>query len=61
MDETLDSGSDEAGVEALIDILHKLNSKDNIFVISHRGDLFRDKFEHSIRFEKVKNFTQIAA
>jgi DNA repair exonuclease SbcCD ATPase subunit len=61
LDETLDGASDSAGVEALIDILHKLNSNDNIFVISHRGDAFQDKFQNSIRFEKVKNFTQLAA
>jgi DNA repair exonuclease SbcCD ATPase subunit len=61
MDETLDGASDAEGVEALIDILHKLNSKDNIFVISHRGDSFRDKFAETIQFEKIKNFTYIAA
>ncbi len=61
MDEVLDSSSDEAGVEALIDILHKTHSKDNIFVISHRGSTFQDKFENHIKFEKVKNFTQLAA
>lgn len=61
LDETLDSGSDAQGVEALIDILHKLNAKDNIFVISHRGHLFQDKFHNVIQFEKVKNFTYVAA
>lgn len=60
LDEILDGASDSDGVEALIDILHKLNAKDNIFVISHRGQLFQDKFQHFIRFEKVKNFTQVA-
>jgi DNA repair exonuclease SbcCD ATPase subunit len=58
LDETIDGASDSEGVESLIDILHKLNAKDNIFVISHRGDL-HDKFTDLIRFEKVKNFTQI--
>jgi DNA repair exonuclease SbcCD ATPase subunit len=61
MDETLDSASDSAGVEALIDILHKTHTNDNIFVISHRGETFGEKFENHIRFEKVKNFTQLAA
>jgi energy-coupling factor transporter ATP-binding protein EcfA2 len=61
MDEVLDGSSDSEGVEALIDILHKLNTKDNIFVISHRGDLFRDKFKNTLQFEKVKNFTQLVA
>ena len=61
MDEILDSASDSSGVESLIDILHKLNAKDNIFVISHRGSMYQDKFQHFIQFEKVKNFTQVAA
>lgn len=61
MDETLDGASDAEGVEALIEILHKLNAKDNIFVISHRGDSFRDKFSDTIQFEKIKNFTYLAA
>jgi DNA repair exonuclease SbcCD ATPase subunit len=61
MDETLDGPSDADGVESLIDILHKTNANDNIFIISHRGQQFSEKFDDHIRFEKVKNFTQIAA
>lgn len=61
LDETLDGSADSEGVETLIDILHKLNSKDNIFVISHRSELFRDKFSNTIQFEKVNNFTRVAA
>lgn len=60
LDETLDGAMDGAGVENLIDTLHNLNNNDNIFVISHRGDQFGDKFESFIRFEKNKNFSQIA-
>lgn len=61
LDETLDGPSDSAGVESLIEILSKTHTNDNIFVISHRGDSFTEKFENHIRFEKVKNFTQLAA
>lgn len=61
LDETLDGAMDGTGVENLIDTLHNLNSNDNIFVISHRGDQFGEKFESHVRFEKVKNFSQIAA
>lgn len=61
LDETLDGAMDGAGVENLIDTLHNLNNNDNIFVISHRGDQFGDKFDSHVRFEKVKNFSQIAA
>jgi DNA repair exonuclease SbcCD ATPase subunit len=61
LDETLDGAMDGVGVENLIDTLHNLNSDDNIFVISHRGDQFGDKFESHIKFQKVKNFSEIAA
>ena len=61
LDETLDGAMDSIGVENLIDTLHNLNSNDNIFVISHRGESFGDKFESHVRFEKVKNFSQLAA
>jgi len=61
LDETLDGAMDATGVENLIDTLHNLNNNDNIFVISHRGDQFSEKFESHVRFEKIKNFSQIAA
>lgn len=61
MDETLDGALDGFGIENLIETLHNANANDNIFVISHRGDMFGDKFEAHLRFEKVKNFSQLAA
>jgi len=60
LDETLDGALDGVGIEMLIDTLHNLNSDDNIFVISHRGHQFGDKFMSHIKFEKVKNFSEIA-
>lgn len=60
MDETLDGAIDSNGIEKLIDTLNTLNANDNIFVISHRGDQFGEKFESHIQFEKVKNFSRIA-
>ena len=61
LDETLDGAMDGVGVENLIETLQNLNAEDNIFVISHRGDQFGDKFEGHIKFAKVKNFSEIAA
>jgi DNA repair exonuclease SbcCD ATPase subunit len=61
MDETLDGAIDATGIEKLIDTLNSLNTNDNIFVISHRGEQFGEKFESHIQFEKVKNFSRIAA
>jgi DNA repair exonuclease SbcCD ATPase subunit len=60
LDETLDGALDGVGIEMLIDTLHNLNSDDNIFVISHRGHQFGDKFMSHVKFDKVKNFSQIA-
>lgn len=61
LDETLDGALDGVGIDNLIDTLHNLNADDNIFVISHRGDQFVEKFTSHIKFEKVKNFSEIAA
>lgn len=61
LDETLDGALDGVGIENLIDTLHNLNSDDNIFVISHRGDQFGDKFDHHINFTKVKNFSEVTS
>ena len=60
LDETLDGALDGVGIEMLIETLHNLNSDDNIFVISHRGHQFGDKFMSHIKFDKVKNFSEIA-
>jgi DNA repair exonuclease SbcCD ATPase subunit len=60
LDETLDGALDGSGIENLIETLHNLNGDDNIFVISHRGDQFAEKFTSHIRFEKVGNFSEIA-
>lgn len=61
LDETLDGALDGVGIDSLIDTLHNLNADDNIFVISHRGDQFGEKFHSHIRFQKVKNFSEMAA
>ena len=61
LDETLDGALDGVGIDNLVDTLHNLNSDDNVFVISHRGDQFIEKFTSHIKFEKIKNFSEMAA
>ena len=61
LDETLDGALDGVGIDSLIDTMHNLNADDNIFVISHRGDQFGEKFHSHIRFQKIKNFSEMAA
>ena len=59
LDETLDGALDGVGIENLIETLHSVNSEDNIFVISHRGDQFAEKFAAHIKFQKIKNFSEV--
>jgi len=61
MDEVFDSSLDTTGTEEFLKILNDLTSDANIFIISHKGDQLMDKFHNTIRFEKVKNFSRIAA
>ena len=61
MDEIMDSSLDSAGTEEFLKIIQELTSDSNIFIISHKGDQLFDKFHSVIRFEKVKNFSRIAA
>jgi len=59
LDEIFDSSLDGQGTDEFLRILNTL-SEENTFVISHKGDQLADKFRHSIRFEKVQNFSRIA-
>lgn len=61
MDEVFDSSLDTTGTDEFLKIITDLNKETNVFVISHKGDQLYDKFHSNIRFEKVKNFSQIAA
>ena len=61
MDEIMDSSLDNAGTEEFLKIINELTADSNIFIISHKGDQLYEKFENVIRFEKVKNFSRMAA
>lgn len=61
MDEVLDGSLDQAGTDEFLKIINELTADSNVFIISHKGDALYDKFDHVIKFEKKKNFSQIAA
>ena len=61
MDEVFDSSLDNTGTEEFLKILNDLTSDTNVFIISHKGDQLYDKFHSTVRFEKYKNFSRIAA
>ena len=60
LDEIFDSSLDSSGTEEFMRILHFTMSKENVFVISHKGDTLIDKFPRVMKFEKYKNFTRMA-
>lgn len=57
MDEIMDSSLDNSGTEEFLKIINELTEDSNIFIISHKGDQLFDKFDHTIHFKKVKNFS----
>jgi DNA repair exonuclease SbcCD ATPase subunit len=59
LDEVFDSSLDAVGAEEFMKLLTGLDSKTNIFVISHRADTLADKFPTIITLEKKKNFSKL--
>ena len=59
LDEVFDSSLDANGTDEFLKILNHLTGKQNVFIISHKGDVLFDKFKDVIRFEKFKNFSRI--
>ena len=58
LDEVFDSSLDATGTDEFLKLLNTLGGN-NVFVISHKGDILFDKFNETVKFEKVKNFSQI--
>jgi DNA repair exonuclease SbcCD ATPase subunit len=58
LDEIFDSSLDTQGTDDFFKIISKLNNE-NVFIISHKGDILFDKFTNILKFEKYKNFTRL--
>ncbi len=56
LDEIFDSSLDLTGTDDFFKIVQKL-SKENVFIISHKGDILFDKFTNIIKYKKDQNFT----
>ena len=61
LDEVFDASLDNNGCDEFLKLLNQLDNETNVFVISHKGDILAEKFKKEIRFEKIKNFSRIAA
>jgi len=58
LDEIFDSSLDGQGTDDFFKIVKGL-TKENIYIISHKGDIMFDKFTNILKFEKYQNFTRI--
>ena len=58
LDEIFDSSLDGQGMDDFFKIIKQFESE-NIFIISHKGDILFDKFTNIIKYEKYKNFTRL--
>lgn len=61
MDEIFDSSLDSQGTDLLMNLLDQVSHDTNVFIISHKGDQLFDKFRSVLKFEKVNDFSVIAA
>lgn len=59
LDEVFDSSLDDYGTDNFTKIIKYIINKSNVFVISHKTDELMDKFDSSIKFEKVKGFSMM--
>ena len=58
LDEIFDSSLDGQGTDDFFKIIKSM-TRENIFIISHKGDILFDKFTNIIKFEKEHNFTRL--
>jgi DNA repair exonuclease SbcCD ATPase subunit len=61
LDEVFDASLDSSGCDEFLKLLGLLSEDTNVFVISHKGDILADKFRSVIKFDKIKNFSQMVA
>lgn len=59
MDEIFDSAVDAPGIDGLFAVL-KEQTNSNVFLISHKTDALLDRFEKTIQFSKVQNFSEMS-
>lgn len=56
LDETLDGALDMDGITHTLQVLTEINENENIIVISHRGEQWKENFQRHISFKKIKDF-----
>lgn len=60
LDEILDGSLDADGMDEFMSLLNTFGNENNVYLISHRGDILADKFNHVLKFELVGNFSELS-
>lgn len=60
LDEVMDSSMDSVGTDALMNILSSLEEGSNCFVISHNHTALLGKFDRTLQFQKIGNFSSVS-
>lgn len=60
-DEVLDGSLDASAVENFLTLVKEIGNKTNIFVITHKQDLFADKFDRVIKVKSVGGYSIMEA
>lgn len=58
-DEIGDSSLDSNGFDSFLKIINQSQEDQNIFIISHKGDILADKFDNILTFQKRGLFTEM--
>lgn len=58
-DEVLDGSLDDVGVDCFLQMIKEFGSHINIFVITHKQDLFIDKFDRVIQAKKINDYSEL--
>ena len=59
LDEVFDSSLDSQGTDEFMNLLNTFAHEANVFLISHKSDILAEKFNNTIKIEKIGNFTEI--
>jgi DNA repair exonuclease SbcCD ATPase subunit len=59
LDEIIDSALDHNAIDNFLSLINNMDDNTSVFVISPKGDIYNDKFNDLIRFQKNSNFSHI--
>lgn len=59
LDEIFDGSLDSNGTDEFLKIMQNIDKDTNVYIISHKTESLVDKFGRTLKFEKVRNFSEL--